>query len=175
MIMAILLAHNLIKEAEGFSATEYICPAGYPSIGYGRNLKFYPLANDEKREMVMNGLGEPSVSTLLASKWLEKEVDEIYQDVKKEDYFNGLGDERQAVVIDMIYNLGLAKFRTFKKFIQALKDKDFDKASYEIEHGSAPNGKSHYWNQVGIRAKRNAQIIKTGLDNWDFYNNCERI
>lgn len=162
MIMAILLAQNLIKQAEGFSATEYICPAGYPSIGYGRNLKFHPLSDDEKRLMFMNGLGEPSVSTLLASKWLEVEVDEIYRDVKKEPYFAGLGDQRQAVVIDMIYNLGLAKFRTFKKFIQALTNKDFEKAAYEIEHGSAPNGKSHYWNQVGDRAVRNRDIILTG-------------
>jgi len=26
---------NLIKRFEGFSPTIYICPAGYPTIGYG--------------------------------------------------------------------------------------------------------------------------------------------
>lgn len=26
---------NLIKRFEGFSSTIYICPAGYPTIGYG--------------------------------------------------------------------------------------------------------------------------------------------
>ena len=30
---------NLIKRFEGFSSTVYICPAGYPTIGYGHVVK----------------------------------------------------------------------------------------------------------------------------------------
>ena len=30
---------DLIKRFEGFSATVYICPAGYPTIGYGHLVK----------------------------------------------------------------------------------------------------------------------------------------
>ena len=30
---------DLIKQFEGFSATTYICPAGYPTIGYGHMLR----------------------------------------------------------------------------------------------------------------------------------------
>ncbi|AIF81405.1 lysozyme [endosymbiont of Acanthamoeba sp. UWC8] len=32
---------NLIKHFEGFSETLYICPAGYPTIGYGHMVKNY--------------------------------------------------------------------------------------------------------------------------------------
>jgi lysozyme len=31
----------LIKQFEGFSATVYICPAGYPTIGYGHVVKLH--------------------------------------------------------------------------------------------------------------------------------------
>lgn len=173
--MAIVLAKALIKEAEGFRASEYMCPAGYPSIGYGRNLHFDPLTDADKAKMTKNKLGEWVVSTNLADDWLEDVVKRIYEKIKNADFFVGIGDERQAVVIDMIYNLGQKSFNEFKNFKQALREKDFEKASFEIEHGSAGNGKSKYWNQTGLRAKRNAQIIKTGSDNWDFYNECERI
>lgn len=30
---------NLIKQHEGFSETVYVCPAGYPTIGYGHVVK----------------------------------------------------------------------------------------------------------------------------------------
>ncbi|MEN8236214.1 MAG: lysozyme [Pseudomonadota bacterium] len=30
---------DLIKKFEGFSATTYLCPAGYPTIGYGHLIK----------------------------------------------------------------------------------------------------------------------------------------
>ena len=35
---------NLIKRFEGFSSTRYICPAGYPTIGYGHCI-FRPIMN----------------------------------------------------------------------------------------------------------------------------------
>lgn len=162
MVMSIVLAKMLIKEAEGFRATEYLCPAGYPSIGYGRNLKFYPLTDADKAVMVKNKLGDLSVSQNIADDWLTKAVETIYEKIKNADYFVGIGDARQAVVIDMIYNLGYTEFQGFKKFIEALKNKDFEKASFEIEHGSAPNGKSHYYNQVKSRALRNIEIMKSG-------------
>lgn len=175
MIMSIVWAKALIREAEGFSASEYMCPSGYPSIGYGRNLKFYPLTDKDKSKMSKNKLNEWVVSRNLADDWLEDEVQRIYEKIKDSDFFVGIGYERQAVVIDMIYNLGQKSFNEFKKFKQALIEKDFEKASFEIEHGSDDNGKSKYWNQTGLRAKRNAQIIKTGTDTWDLYDDCERI
>ena len=37
----------------------------------------------------------------------------------------------QTVLISMMFNLGKKRFLTFKKFIKAIKDKDYEKAMYE--------------------------------------------
>lgn len=150
----ILLAISLIKQGEGFRASEYLCPAGKPSIGYGRNLEAFPLNEDEKRQCYLNGLGELCVSENIASDWLKDAVIRIHNDLLNEDYFIG-GASRKAVIVDLVYNLGKKKFLTFKKFIQAMREQDFERASAEIVD-------SRYYKQTGSRAKRNAEIIKSG-------------
>jgi lysozyme len=41
---------NLIKRFEGFSPTVYICPAGYPTVGYGH------LVRPEERAQFRDGV-----------------------------------------------------------------------------------------------------------------------
>lgn len=50
---------NLIKRFEGFSAHIYICPAGYPTIGYGHVVK------EHEREIFKNGITEEQAEELL--------------------------------------------------------------------------------------------------------------
>jgi GH24 family phage-related lysozyme (muramidase) len=50
---------NLIKRFEGFSPTVYICPAGYPTIGYGH------LVRPEERERFRDGISEIWAAELL--------------------------------------------------------------------------------------------------------------
>jgi lysozyme len=56
---------------------------------------------------------------------------------------------------DMVFNLGMTKFLGFKKMIQAIKDKDFDKAAIELMDSS-------YARQVKIRAIKNRDLIRGG-------------
>ena len=49
----------LIKQFEGFSPTVYICPAGYPTIGYGHVVK------PQEREQFANGITTEQAETLL--------------------------------------------------------------------------------------------------------------
>lgn len=48
---------DLIMRFEGFSATTYICPAGYPTIGYGHVVKTY--------EDFFGGISEAQAQLLL--------------------------------------------------------------------------------------------------------------
>jgi len=48
---------DLIKRFEGFSPTIYICPGGYPTIGYGHVVK--------KHEDFSNGINEVEAENLL--------------------------------------------------------------------------------------------------------------
>lgn len=50
---------DLIKRFEGFSPTIYICPAGYPTVGYGH------LVRDHERDRCGQGVTEPEAEDLL--------------------------------------------------------------------------------------------------------------
>jgi lysozyme len=50
---------DLIKQFEGFSPTVYICPAGYPTIGYGHVVK------PQEREQFVGGITPEQAETLL--------------------------------------------------------------------------------------------------------------
>lgn len=158
----IYYARDLIKEAEGFSGIEYICPAGYRTIGYGRNLETNPLSDSEKLKCFRTQEGKLSITEATASEWLTSEIIEIAKKCEGKDWFEYLGFERKGVVIDLIYNLGLSKWNTFKKTQDALKEKNFGTASLELED-------SKWFRQVGLRGKRNVEIMKFGEKIHDFY------
>ena len=50
---------DLIKRFEGFSPTVYICPAGYPTIGYGH------LVHDHEQDRYQQGITEQEAEDLL--------------------------------------------------------------------------------------------------------------
>jgi lysozyme len=50
---------DLIKRFEGFSPTVYICPAGYPTIGYGHVVK------PDERQQFASGVTHEQAETLL--------------------------------------------------------------------------------------------------------------
>lgn len=158
----VMYAKDLIKEAEGFMGIEYLCPAGYRTIGYGRNLETNPLSEIERAKCFRTQDGKLSISETTANEWLTSEVLEIAKDCEGKDWFEYIGFERKGVIIDLIYNLGLAKWNTFKRCQLALSSKDFGVASLELED-------SKWYRQVGLRGKRNVEIMKFGEKIHDFY------
>lgn len=158
MELAISLAMQLTMKFEGFSPTIYECPAGYPSIGYGRNLKFYPLNKSEEESLTrLGGINEEE-----GKHWLKARLIQISQEVKDKPYFENQSPERQAVMLDMIYNMGMKSFNEFKKFQQAMIDKDYSLAAKELATGSGEGGKSKWLLQTKSRAERIIRIIETG-------------
>ena len=61
---------DLIKRFEGFSPTIYICPAGYPTTGYGH------VVRDDERERFEDGIDEQEAEVLLQQdvRWAERGV-----------------------------------------------------------------------------------------------------
>lgn len=158
MELAISLAMQLTMKFEGFSPTIYECPAGYPSIGYGRNLKFYPLNKIEEESLARLG----AIDEEEEKDWLKARLIQIYQEVKDKPYFENQSPERQAAMLDMIYNMGMKSFDEFKKFQQAMIDKDYSLAAKELATGSGEGGKSKWLLQTKSRAERIIKIIDTG-------------
>lgn len=129
---AIDIATALCKEFEGFSSTPYICPAGYPTIGYGTVYK------PDGSKVTMQ---DASISQETALGWLVSELENNYMagvlkaspELIKEPAVLG-------VITDFAYNLGVARYRasTLKKRIDS---KDWDVAATELHKWVYGGGK----------------------------------
>lgn len=130
-------AKEYTKKFEGLSLFPYMCPTGHLTIGYGHNL-------------------EIGITPVIAEVLLEADLRLAEMELaSKVSYFNKLDEARQFVLVDMCFNMGLKKLLTFKKFLAALSKKDYKEAAREMLD-------SKWAVQVGNRAKKLAEIMKTG-------------
>ena len=129
---------DLLKLHEGFRDKPYQCTAGKWTIGYGRNLDDFPLSEEEAEYLMLRPLRDAAA-----------DIQQNFSFARK------LNEARVAAVVDMRYNLGYGGFRTFKRFILALTLEDYELASREMLD-------SLWAKQVGARATRLAEIIRTG-------------
>lgn len=110
---AIELAVNLCKKWEGFSDVPYICPAGYPTIGYGTVFK------PDGTKVTMS---DSPISKETAESWLIQEITTNYlQGVLKASPSLATNPELLAAITDFAYNLGVARYRasTLRKRVDA--------------------------------------------------------
>ncbi len=133
------LIEQMLIIDEGMRLKPYRDTVGKLTIGVGRNLDDVGISEDEALYLLSN------------------DIKKAREDVKKVfgEMFHELDPVRQAVLIDMMFNLGLPRFLGFKKFIQAVKEKDFSKASQEMLD-------SRWAKQVKSRAERLSYMMKTG-------------
>jgi len=129
---------------EGVEHKPYKCTAGYLTIGVGRNIEERGLSDDEIDYILSNDV---NIAT-----------DEL---VENFDWYADLDPIRQRVVIDMVFNLGMPRFKQFKNMITAIEAEDYVQASNEMMD-------SRWAEQVGLRASRLAEMMETGEDSTDF-------
>lgn len=140
----------LTADFEGFSAKVYKCPAGFDTIGYGRNIEANPLNSAEKAQL-KNG----EVSKKVALEWLKEELGKCYDRLEKLSWFRELDNNRAAAITDMVYNLGYSGFMGFKNSIAMIANKEWHKASENLK-------KSKWYKQVKRRGVKIVDIILTG-------------
>lgn len=126
-----------LQADEGFRQFPYYCSEGALTIGYGRNLD-------------VNGISEAEADILLRN-----DIVTAREYLRRIVRMDKLSDNRLRALINMMFNLGPGRFKTFKKMIQAIEDEDFERASVEMLD-------SVWASQVGARAVRLAKIIKEG-------------
>lgn len=122
---------------EGLRLKPYQCPAGKTTLGIGRNIED-------------NGISEEEALLLL-----ENDIERCRNELSQFHFYGRIGEVREAVVLDMLFNLGLTRFRTFKKMIHALERYKFDEAANEMES-------SRWYTQVGVRSRRLVEMMRTG-------------
>ena len=138
---------------EGCVDHVYTCPAGYKTIGIGRNLQTNPLTAKEKE--VVKDLNKISVEQALFL--LRNDVKRCVKELSSNiSFFYQLDDERQYALLDMCFNMGIKRLLGFKRMLNAMLIGDYRGAAKECLM-------SKYAKDVGKRAQRIARLIETGV------------
>lgn len=136
-----LLAH--VQWAEGTGPVEngrfkmYPCPAGHNTIGWGRNLD-------------ANGISKAEAEFLLSN-----DIADAIADAAQLAPFSELDEARQAVLVDMVFNMGLGRVRRFRRMLAALEAHNYEAAAAEMMD-------SQWYTQTGRRARKLVDIMRKG-------------
>lgn len=128
--------HDLLEEIEldeGFVGTPYDDSLGIPTIGIGTKL---PLDKDEAR--------------LILKYRLDKKIDHL---LREKPVVMTLSQEKQKVLFNMAYQLGVNGLLKFKRMWIAIEEHNFREAGYE--------GRDSKWfQQTPNRAEKLMQILE---------------
>jgi len=130
---------DMLMLHEGLELKPYQCTADKTTIGVGRNLQDVGITEDEAKYLLQN------------------DIDRILKEVEHWSFLEKLNEPRQAVILDMVFNMGVTRFNanTWVKTFAAIQDKDFEKAANEMLE-------SKWAKQVGQRAIRLSQMMRKG-------------
>ena len=126
-----------VKTHEGLKLQVYKCPANRLTIGYGRNLDDRGISREEAEMLLLNDL---ETST---------------KEAKKFEFYENLTSNRQDVIVEMIFNLGLTRFKKFKKTIGYINQANHSAAADEMLD-------SRWAKQVGQRALTLSNKFRAG-------------
>ena len=124
-----------LKHDEGFRGQPYKCTAGKTTIGYGRNLDDNPLTEKEAEYLLTN------------------DINKVVYECRKLPYYSELSSLRKSVIVNMVFNIGMSRFKKFVKLHKALSERNYLRASVEMLD-------SKWARQVGSRATRLADLMK---------------
>lgn len=125
---------------EGERLKPYRCTAGKLTIGVGRNLEDRGITAEESAYLLNNDIDREWKALTTNLPWV-----------------TGLNDVRQRVLLDMSFNLGIGGLLKFKNTLATIQRGDY-------ERGASMMLDSLWARQVGSRAKRLAQMMRTGTD-----------
>jgi len=127
-----------LRGHESYRKHPYRDTEGVLTVGYGRNLDANGVSRGEARFMLKNDLAVA-----------EGEAKSRFP------FFKDLDSIRQEVLVNMMYNLGWPRLKTFVKMIAALKAGDYGMAAAEMLD-------SKWHSQVKGRAEELAEQMRTG-------------
>jgi len=137
---------KLLIRHEGLRLRPYQCTAGRWTVGYGHNLESH-------------GEAIPTSITIeQAEKYLDQDMASAESQCRSRmPFFGGLSPVRQAVLIDMCFNLGINGLLGFKNTLAAVSSGDYARAAKQMLE-------SKWATQVKTRAVRLARMMAT--DEW---------
>lgn len=145
---------------EGLKLKQYFCPAGHLTIGIGHNLDENPLTKEQKEYIghpIKQGINEDQAFYICRC-----DLKNVRADLDRElPWWRDLDTERQFVMIDLCFNMGIGKkggkkgLLSFPKTLTSIATGSYETASKQLLQ-------SKYAKQTGDRALRNAYCLKYG-------------
>jgi len=131
------LIRKRLIDFEGLELKLYFCKSNKPTIGVGRNC-------------LDNGITEEEAMYLL-----NNDITNVIKDLDKHWItWRKLPITAQYVCIDLVFNMGINTFMSFRKTRAYMEMDDFEKAGIELLN-------SKYAEQVGRRAIYNSEQLKS--------------
>ena len=131
------LIRKRLIDFEGLVLKSYTCPTGYISVGVGRNLETNGITEEEAMYLLNN-----DISTVI------KKLDKHWIAWRKLDI------KAQYICIDLVFNMGINSFMSFRKTRAYMELGEWEKAGDELLN-------SKYAEQVGRRALFNSEQLKS--------------
>lgn len=150
-------ARAWISRWEGRRNKTYIDTQGHPTVGVGFNLD----AAGASAAIAALGLnynqvrsGQQSLTDAQIDTLLDGSLTTAVQGAQGSvvNFNTQLSNDRQIVVVDMVFNLGAPKFSQFVLTIQAINNQDWATASQQMQQ-------SAWYGQVGDRAKADVAVM----------------
>lgn len=126
---------NQLVIDEGLELKPYRCSADKLTIGVGRNIQEVGITKEEAMVMLENDIARVAGECTRAFDW-----------------FLDLTPIRKEAIINLVFNMGLSKFKQFKKTIAFIEAGDWERAGAELLD-------SNYARQVGQRSQRVANML----------------
>lgn len=133
----------------------YRCPAGALTIGWGHNLDANPIPDNWFSDGQKPKVGSV-ITNATAEDILKRDVADCAKRLDCHMYWwRQMCAPRQAVLLNMCFNLGYVKFRGFSKMLDATRRGNWAGSVFEMEA-------SRWFHQVGRRAKELVLQMYTG-------------
>jgi lysozyme len=136
-----------IQQDEGYRAHPYFDSLGVATIGYGTTkidgMPVRPSTDSISREQAAILCRADIYEALIGAETIIPN-------------FYALDAVRRAVLVNMVYNLGLTRFMGFKRLIAAVTEDKYLEAGREMVD-------SAWFNQVGLRSRRLRKEMVSGI------------
>lgn len=141
---------------EGCVLKSYKDTVGKLTIGIGRNLDDNPLSQEELCYIGHN-CRTKFISNDQAAYLCRNDLKKVRADLDRDlPWWRDLCPDRQFVMIDLCFNMGIGTLKTFKRTLDSIATGYYEQAAKQLLQ-------SKYAKQVGARADRNAYALRTGV------------
>ncbi len=131
-----------LMQDEGFRSKMYLDHLGIPTIGYGTRIDELEVSKEE------------------AERWLDAELDEKEERLRKIPEYDKLSIARKNVIRSMAYQMGVQGTKNFKNMWIAIGNDDYDEAAAQMRD-------SRWYRDPQTRSRANRMSLRMAAGMWE--------